>query len=138
MFPAQALDGFSCHDEEVQASYKYKHLKAAFTNVAQKEPWSAKVGAAGRQAGGEASKGGSSRLAAGSWCVHLHLLIAAAAALPASSSLQVCISSRGVLKVTHMLTLAGSAAMAPEPQPLMGTFTSQVRRAVGWVGPASW
>jgi len=62
----------------------------------------------------------------------------AAAALPASSSLQVCISSRGVLKVTHMLTLAGSAAMAPEPQPLMGTFTSQVRRAVGWVGPASW
>ena len=47
---------------------------------------------------------------------------------------QVCISSRGVLKVTHMLTLAGSAAVAPEPQPLMGTFTSQVRWAGMWVG----
>lgn len=44
VFPAHVLDGFSCHEEEVRASYKYKHLKAAFTNVAQKEPWSAKVG----------------------------------------------------------------------------------------------
>lgn len=44
MFPPQALDGFTCHEEEVRASYKYKHLKAAFTNVAQKAPWSAKVG----------------------------------------------------------------------------------------------
>lgn len=55
MFPVQALDGFSCHDEEVRASYKYKHLKAAFTNVAQKEPWSAKVGAA---SGWQGCKGG--------------------------------------------------------------------------------
>lgn len=47
---------------------------------------------------------------------------------------QVCISSRGVLKVTHMLTLAGSAGVAPEPQPLMGTFTSQVRWAGMWGG----
>lgn len=36
-----------------------------------------------------------------------------------------------MLKVTHMLTLAGSAAVAPEPQPLMGTFTSQVGRRLG-------
>lgn len=40
--------------------------------------------------------------------------------------MQVCISSRGVLKVTHMLTLAGGPLAAPvEAQPLLGTFTSQ-------------
>ncbi|KAL4425833.1 hypothetical protein ABPG75_009849 [Micractinium tetrahymenae] len=78
-FPAHVLDGFSCHEEEVRASYKYKHLKAAFTNVAQKEPWSTKV----------------------------------------------CISSRGVLKVTHMLTLAGGGLVPMEAPALLGTFTSQ-------------
>ncbi|EFN57432.1 hypothetical protein CHLNCDRAFT_50963 [Chlorella variabilis] len=79
-FPAHALDGFSCHTEEVRATFKYKHLKAAFTNVAQKELWSAKI----------------------------------------------AISSRGVLRVTHMLTLAGGAPLASlEAQPLLGTLTSQ-------------
>lgn len=43
-FPPHVLDGFSCHAEEVRATFKYKHLKAAFTNVAQREQWSAKVG----------------------------------------------------------------------------------------------
>lgn len=52
-FPTHALDGFSCHETEVRAAYKYKHLKAAFTNVAQKEPWSAKVGGLGRGFTGE-------------------------------------------------------------------------------------
>lgn len=83
VFPAHVLEGFSCHDEEVRASYKYKHLKAAFTHVAQKEPWSAKV----------------------------------------------CISSRGVLKVTHMLTLAGGALAPVEALSLLGTFVTQVRGA---------
>ncbi|KAL4859856.1 hypothetical protein ACK3TF_000122 [Chlorella vulgaris] len=79
-FPVHALDGFSCHAEEVRASYKYKHLKAAFTHVAQKEAWSAKI----------------------------------------------AISSRGVLRVTHMLTLAGGGPLAPlEAQPFLGTLTSQ-------------
>ncbi|PSC76868.1 damaged DNA binding [Micractinium conductrix] len=42
-FPSSALNGFHCHAEEVRARYKYKHLKAAFANVAQKDSWMAKV-----------------------------------------------------------------------------------------------
>lgn len=40
--------------------------------------------------------------------------------------MQVCISSRGVLKVTHMLTLAGGGVAPVEVPPLLGTFSSQV------------
>lgn len=38
-----------------------------------------------------------------------------------------CISSRGVLKVTHMLTLAGGGLVPMEAPAVLGTFTSQVR-----------
>ena len=42
-FPQHVLDSFCCHEDEVCASYKHKHLKAAFTHVAQRDPWSAKA-----------------------------------------------------------------------------------------------
>ncbi|KAL4445781.1 hypothetical protein ABPG77_008980 [Micractinium sp. CCAP 211/92] len=38
---------------------------------------------------------------------------------------EVCISSRGVLKVTHMLTLAGGGLAPTEAPALLGTFASQ-------------
>jgi hypothetical protein len=42
-------------------------------------------------------------------------------------TVQIAISSRGVLRVTHMLTLAGGGPLAPlEAQPLLGTLNSQV------------
>lgn len=45
---------------------------------------------------------------------------------PAPPLAQVSISARGVLKATHMLTLAGGPLAPPlEAQPLLGTFTSQ-------------
>lgn len=104
-FPVHALDGFSCHAEEVRASYKYKHLKAAFTHVAQKEAWSAKVVPA---------------LRAIARSKYMCILLSAL-------TVQIAISSRGVLRVTHMLTLAGGGPLAPlEAQPLLGTLTSQV------------
>lgn len=61
-FPAHVLDGFSCHEDEVRASYKYKHLKAAFTNVAQKEPWSTKAGDGARYSAGRSSQEGQRTL----------------------------------------------------------------------------
>ena len=45
--------------------------------------------------------------------------------LPPPLLLQVSISSRGVLKVTHMLTLAGGATAVLEAQHPLGTLTSQ-------------
>lgn len=49
--------------------------------------------------------------------MHLPLLLA--------SVVQISISSRGVLKVTHMLTLAGGSAMAVEAPHPLGTFSTQ-------------
>lgn len=47
--------------------------------------------------------------------------------MPSLVCMQIAISSRGVLRVTHMLTLAGGAPLASlEAQPLLGTLTSQV------------
>ena len=121
-FPPHALDGFSCHAEEVRATYKYKHLKAAFTNVAQKEPWSAKVEAAPLHVHRDLRT------------ERLQLFV-----------VQVAISSRGVLRVTHMLTLvAGALPMPVEVQPLLGTLTSQVlfvrapRRCAAWSLHGCW
>lgn len=115
MFPAQALDGFSCQEDEVRASYKHRHLKAAFANVAQKDPWSAKVGA------------GRVKLAAAEAAGRIPRQQPTTRPALHPPALQVCISSRGVLKVTHMLTLATGALVAPplEAPPLLGTFTSQ-------------
>lgn len=46
---------------------------------------------------------------------------------PTPAASQVYISSRGVLRVTHMLMLASGPAAPPplEAQPLLGTFSSQ-------------
>lgn len=135
VFPAHALDGFSCHQEEVRAAYKHKHLKAAFTNVAQKEAWSTKVGGRVGLVGMLCCAGGGHgrdvcRHRPRGW-LDEHGLAAfqTAHAHPPTHSAclgQVSISARGVLKVTHMLTLAGGPLAPPlEAQPLLGTFTSQ-------------
>ena len=150
------LAGFMCTEAEVMHKYKYKLLRAAFSNLPSIKEASmlmpTKVGLQDLQQSPVLADacGSSARCLSGAYCCHSeeaakcllsHLLAESvgSACLLGSGSLlravwlQVTIDSQGVMKVMHMVSLTGGPASQAGYLGPSSMSQSQASSRRGWV-----